>query len=290
VPAQIASTEPAAVRTLKLQTGARPLHPPRLYRANGTDAALTASAPVRNPGEGELRLLATFIPSTVNVWGIATLPGYDAAIPAQLNELWERGRQNRLATLQLLGASYAVLPANVALHDERSKADLHALFEPVPGARLFPIDHGLPPVYVVNQAEPLPDPQALNRIFEPSVLAGETAWLEPNATAVGGGDGKAGNCTLEVYVASHLQAHCHADRPGYAIFTEQYDPGWSATVDGQMTGIVRANLVMRAVPLSAGDHVIRLDYHAPGIQFGLSVTLVALFGLLGLAWTGKSKS
>jgi hypothetical protein len=291
VPAQIASQEPDAVRTLDLQTGARrQLHPPRLYRAGGTDAALAASAPVSNPGEGELRLLATFIPSTVNVWGIATIPGYDAAIPAQLNELWERGQQNRLATLQLLGASYAVLPANVSLHDERSKADLHPLFDPAPGARLFRIDRGLPPVYVVSHAEPLPDTQTLNRIFEPSVLAGEAAWLAPDATAIVGGDGKAGTCALDAYVADHLQARCHADRPGYALFTEQYDPGWTATVDGQVTTIVRANLVMRAVPLSAGDHVIQLDYHAPGLRLGLGVTLAALFGLLGLAWTGKSKS
>jgi len=290
VPAGIASDEPDAVRTLNLQMSPRPIHPPRLYRASGTDAALAANAPVRNPGEGELRLLATFIPSTVNVWGIATIPGYDAAIPAQLNELWERGQQNRLATLQLLGASYAVLPATVSLHDARSKADLHPLFDPIPGARLFRIDHSLPPVYVVSQAEPLPDPQTLSRLFEPSVLAAETAWLAPDATALAGGSGKAGSCTLEVYAATRLRARCHVDRSSYAIFTEQYDPGWTARVDGKATGIVRANLVMRAVPLSAGDHVLQLDYHAPGFRLGLSVTLVALFGLMGLAWAGKSQA
>jgi hypothetical protein len=294
IPAQIASNQPDAVRTLNLQMGARPLHPPRLYRASGTDAALAATAPVRNPGEGELRLLATFIPSTVNVWGIATLPGYDAAIPAQLNELWTRGQQNRLAALQLLGANYAVLPANVPLHDERAKADLHPLFDPVPGARVFRIDRHLPPVYVVSHAEPLPDTQTLSRIFEPSVLAAETAWLAPDATAIVGDEGKdkesSGSCSLETYAAAHLQARCHADRPGYAVFTEQYDPGWTATVDGRATGIVRANLVMRAVPLPAGDHVIHLDYHAPGLRLGLSVTLAALLGLAGLAWAGKSES
>jgi hypothetical protein len=285
VPAQIASHEPDAVRRLNLQIGTPPLHPPRLYRAVGTDAALAANAPVHNPREGELRLLATFIPSTVNVWGIATLPGYDAAIPTQLTELWQRGRQNRLAALQLFGANYAVLPAGVSLHDERSKADLHPLFEPAPGARVFRIDHSLPPVYLVSHAEPLPDTETLNRIFEPSVLTAETAWLAPDAAATFGDEGSPGSCALEAYATAHLQARCHVERAGYAVFTEQYDPGWSATVDGTVTGIVRANLVMRAVPLSAGDHVIQLDYRAPGLQPGAAVSLAAFLVLMGLAWS-----
>jgi hypothetical protein len=167
---------------------------------------------------------------------------------------------------------------------------LHPLFDPIPGARVFRIEHRLPAVYVVGHAEPLPDTQALNRIFEPSVLAAGTAWLAPDATASIGDAGKAGSCALEAYATTHLQARCHADRPGYAIFTEQYDPGWTATVDGKVTGIVRANLVMRAVPLSTGDHVIHLDYRAPGLKLGLSVTLAALLGLAGLAWAGKSEA
>lgn len=291
VPAQIARHEPDAVRVLNLQIGARPLHPPRLYRASGTDAALAVNAPVHNPGEGELRLLATFIPSTVNVWGIATLPGYDAAIPTQLSELWQRGQQNRLAALQLLGANYAVLPARVLLPDERSKADLHPLFDPVPGARVFRIDHSLPPVYLVSHAAPLPDTEALSRIFEPSVLAAKTAWLAPDATGIVGDDeGSVGSCALEAYATADLQARCHVDRPGYAVFTEQYDPGWTARVDGKVTGIVRANLVMRAVPLSAGDHVIQLHYRAPGLPLGVAVSLAAILGVIGLAWTRKSQA
>jgi hypothetical protein len=290
VPAQIASREPDAVRTLKLHTGARPLRPPRLYRASGTDAALAATAPVRNPGEGELRLLATFIPSTVNVWGIATLPGYDAAIPAALNELWQRGRQNRLATLQLLGASYAVLPARVSPHDEHSKADLHPLFDPIPGARVFAIDHSLPAVYWVGHAEPLPDTEAFGRLFEPSILTGHTAWLAPDAPGAVGNDGQAGSCELQAYAPAHLQARCRSDRAGYAVFTEQYDPGWIATVDGKRTRIVRANLVMRAVPLPAGDHVIELAYRAPGLRLGVAVSLAALLGLVGLAWAGRARA
>lgn len=287
VPASLASQVPNAVRQLGARSDGEPLRPPRLYRASATDAALAASGPISNPGEGELRLLATFVPSTVNVWGIATLPGYDAAIPAQLSQIWDRGRQNRIAALQLLSADYVVVPANASFSDEHAKANLEPLFDPLPTIRVYRVGHRLAPVYLVGHAEPSTDEQALNRIFEPSIVSGESAWLAPEASALTETPGQVGSCTLEAYSALRLRARCRAARSAYAIFTEQYDRGWKASVDGTSTPIARANLVMRAVPLSAGDHVIELEYHAPGIIPGLAATLAALIALLGLTWFGR---
>jgi len=50
--------------------------------------------------------------------------------------------------------------------------------------------------------------------------------------------------------------------PTLAAFVEQYDPGWSALVDGKAAPLLRANLLMRAVPLPAGSHRIELQYRA----------------------------
>jgi uncharacterized membrane protein YfhO len=47
---------------------------------------------------------------------------------------------------------------------------------------------------------------------------------------------------------------------------------------------------MRAVPLSAGDHVIQLHYRAPGLPLGVAVSLAAILGLIGLAWARKSQA
>jgi hypothetical protein len=101
VPSTVATTLPASVRLVQTDYGAHP-EPPRIYRSPATDGAIAHGFAVSNAAEGERRLLATLIPNTVNVWGIATLPGYDAAIPAQLDRLWDAGQRDRLASLRLL--------------------------------------------------------------------------------------------------------------------------------------------------------------------------------------------
>jgi uncharacterized membrane protein YfhO len=62
-----------------------------------------------------------------------------------------------------------------------------------------------------------------------------------------------------------------------------YDPGWSAKIDGQSTPIYRANYTFSAVPVSPGDHEVILTYSPRGLFAGLVTSLVTLLFYLGLA-------
>jgi len=70
--------------------------------------------------------------------------------------------------------------------------------------------------------------------------------------------------------------------PTVAVLVEQYAPGWTALVDGKPAPILRANLLLRAVPLSAGSHRIELDYQTPGLRLAIFLSVVGLLAMVGV--------
>jgi hypothetical protein len=289
VPRALASVTPASATWIKADHGAH-VEPPRIYRSLSLDTVLNRRAAVTNAADGELRLLATLTPNTANVWGVATLPGYDAAVPQRLNDLWEEGRGNsarRLSVLRLFGADYVVLPDRG--DGSGTIAGVEPFADPLLGARLYRVKDSLPTVFVVGRGEGVSDHEGMARILDPTVVAGEMALLPTGTAPLDGETGRAGDCTMLDYGARRLKARCRVTREALAVFVEQYDPGWRADIDGKPAEVLRANLIMRAVRLPVGEHVITLEYHAPGFTAGLVVSLFGLACLLGLIATRERR-
>jgi Predicted membrane protein len=284
VPRALAADQPAAAQMV-LADHAGHAEPPRLFRSETVTSTVMKWTEASNQAQGESRLLQTLVPNTANAWGIAMVPGYDAAIPSRLESAWAAGQTDRLAALRLLGVDYSVLP----LRDPRAPSDqrtgLQPLVDPLPGARLYRVSGSLPRVFLAAHAEIVPDSIALARLFEPAVVAGESVWLAPDANAreLPATPGRAGNCRLDSFSNLRLQAQCAGGQPGLAVFNEQYDQGWSATLDDQPAPVLRANLNVRAIALAPGAHHIIMQYSPPGLRAGAAVTLVSLLSLLGLA-------
>ena len=68
------------------------------------------------------------------------------------------------------------------------------------------------------------------------------------------------------------------------IVSENYYPGWTATVDGKPATIGRADMTLIGVELPAGAQKIELRFDSPPYESGKKVTLVAM--LLAAAWWG----
>jgi hypothetical protein len=258
--------------------------PPRIYRAHATSDSVNRYLPTTSNPEIEFKLAQTLITNTANAWGIATLPGYDAAIPALLDDVWDKGRETGTAALRLLGAEYAILPVARPEAPPSVRPGLLPLLDPLPGARLFQVVPTLPRVFWARRAEVLSDQAALARLFEPEVVAGETVWLAPEGhpAPLAQAPGRAGTCDLELYANHRLVAQCSGSERGIVVFVEQYGRGWRATVDGTEVPIARANLIMRALPLEPGSHRIELHYRTPGLAAGLALGGLCALVLLGL--------
>ena len=262
--------------------------PVRIYRSNQTGEALLKRVPASSNVDFESRLVQTLVTNTVNAWGIATLPGYDAAIPALMGKVWQAGLDFGQSALRLLAADYVVLPVANPAGPTDDRPGLEPVLDPLPGARLYHVPGALPRVFLARHTEVLADPQALARLYQSEVVAGESAWLAPegNPPVLAQAPGRAGRCSLELYDNNKLVAVCTASERGVAVFVEQYDRGWHATVDGRATPILRANLIMRALPLEPGSHRIVLEYHTPGLVAGgvlsaISLLVLGIFSLPG---------
>jgi Bacterial membrane protein YfhO len=283
-PRQLATTVPAAAQAVVLDHRARSdtLAAPRVYRADRTETNLRRFAQARSPVEAERHSLQTLIPNVVTTFGIATLPGYDAAIPALLPHLWLAGQKTGQSVLRLLGIGYAILPIDDPGDGVEHRTGIEPLLTPVPGARLYRVPDALPRVYLAGSADVLADDAALPRLFEPEVVAGGRVLLAPGGQPLAGEPRRAGSCALVSFANTRIVARCRAERPAVAVFIEQHDLGWRAEVDGAAVALLRANLLMRAVPLPAGEHTVRLTYTPPGLVAGamLSVTSVLLLAAL----------
>jgi hypothetical protein len=283
-PRQLASDPPPAAR-LALERRSQPKVPPRLYRSNLTDDAVKKWVPASSNAEGEFRLTRTLVTNTANAWGIATLPGYDAAIPALADRVWEAGLAVGQSALRLLGADYAILPVDDPAATKNDRPGLEPLMDPLPGARLYRVPGALPRVFLARHAQVLTDDEALQRLHEPDIVAGNSVWLAPvgEAWVSSASPGRAGTCALESYGNNRVVALCTAQERGLAVFVEQYDRGWHATLDSQPARLLRANLIMRALPIEAGAHRIVLEFHTPGLGAGAAISVLSLL-LLGAFW------
>jgi uncharacterized membrane protein YfhO len=69
----------------------------------------------------------------------------------------------------------------------------------------------------------------------------------------------------------------------YLVLSIPWSKGWSAKVDGNSAGILRANTMFMALPLAAGNHAIELDYCTPGIKLGALLSAIG-FAMLICLW------
>jgi hypothetical protein len=283
--------EPEAARAVLADARARGhLAPPRVYRAPDVDRAIESALPPTTVAQVQRNLVSTLIDNHAGSFGVGCVPGYDAATPAALTALWQGGLRAGLDLLRLTGTEYVVLPKGM-----KPRPDLDPLLDPAPGVRLFHVEGALPRVYLSQASAPMPDAQALSAVFAPKVVAGDEVILAaspappPTVTPGEPNSGSLGQCQLRAFSHARVEAECEAHSAALAVFLEQYDEGWSATVDGQRTPVLRANLVMRAVPLAKGRHRIVLRFSPAGLALGVCLSIAGIVAFIAFVLLGRRR-
>ncbi len=81
---------------------------------------------------------------------------------------------------------------------------------------------------------------------------------------------------LDEYAANALSYHYRAANKGLAVFSEIYYPkGWNAYVDGRITPHFRADYVLRAMVLPAGEHTVRFRFEPVVFSLGEKISLAS---------------
>jgi hypothetical protein len=100
----------------------------------------------------------------------------------------------------------------------------------------------------------------------------------------------AGQAVVRRLSANHLDVEVQEQPEGsYLLLSEVDFPGWRADVDGEERPIQRADYALRAVPLRASDHVVRLSYEPGSLRLGALVSLLAAIVGGALWWRAGAR-
>ncbi len=90
--------------------------------------------------------------------------------------------------------------------------------------------------------------------------------------------------TILSYTPNEIQVKTQSDAPQLLYLSDNFYPGWYASVDGKDSPIYRANYTFRAVALPAGEHQVRMSYAPLSFSLGLVTSLISAVlatGVLG---------
>ncbi|MSQ14258.1 MAG: hypothetical protein EXR50_00115 [Dehalococcoidia bacterium] len=84
--------------------------------------------------------------------------------------------------------------------------------------------------------------------------------------------------TVEVmeYKPGKVSVKVSASEDTILVFSESYYPGWSATIDGSETEVLRANQLFQTAHVPMGQHTVEFEYKSKLLEAGLLVTLGGL--------------
>ncbi len=81
---------------------------------------------------------------------------------------------------------------------------------------------------------------------------------------------------LTEYKPDYLSYESNANRERLAVFSEiYYEKGWNAYVDGKLTPHIRADYVLRAMPVPAGNHKIEFKFEPRTYYLGQKISLMS---------------
>ena len=243
-------------------------------------------------------------------WNIPSADCYAAIAPRWYVDLW--GDHNRELSLMafLTGLDttrHVVKIAPVLPNVLRGFGVTHLLSpQPIEGAPLALVAQ-LPDAYayridrasrvrIVGAAEYVAnDSAAVRRLVDPSFDPDRAVILDdvppPEGAVSSDSEGPAGRAAIVEEDATHITLDADATRDGYLVLADTFYPGWSVQIDGVPAPMYRANLAIRAVPVTRGHHHVRFDYEMPGFVRGAQVSLLGFSALLvwiaGAAYAGR---
>ena len=101
---------------------------------------------------------------------------------------------------------------------------------------------------------------------------------------------------LTKYQPNELEFKTQSKTPQLAVFSEIYYPkGWKMLIDGNEVPYIKANYLLRAVHVPAGNHVVKMVFEPAVIAKGKLISMIAfglflLLSLGGIFWLYKNRN
>jgi hypothetical protein len=152
-----------------------------------------------------------------------------------------------------------------------------------PDMLIFENTVALPRAYAVPHSIVLDNEQdILTRLQSPDFDPRQTVILEESGPIKEAADGFAFDSSrvkITRYEPNQVVIEAALPEPGWVVLTDLNYPGWTAEVDGQRVRLYQANYLFRAVPLSAGQHIIIFRFRPSSVTWGFAISLTTLLAL-----------
>jgi hypothetical protein len=222
--------------------------------------------------------------------GLQSIQGYNAVHIARYDEYIEalNGRPQGYhdtdvvphgldsPLLDLLNVRYVVVPA-VAQPDQsvlRELKDAHPTVYSDDRVEVLENRNALPRAWIVHSAKQVPQPETLRLLRSGAVNPKRTALLEqPPPDLIRPDDTSADRAVVSTYEADRIRLKTATGASGLLMLSEVYYPAWKAYVDGERVPLYRADHLLRAIPVPAGEHAVELRYESWTLRFGMAISL-----------------
>jgi len=77
------------------------------------------------------------------------------------------------------------------------------------------------------------------------------------------------------YGPNRIDLSVSTDKAGFLVLSDNYHPGWKAEIDGETVKILRANYIMRAIPIKKGSHSIMFSFKPGALRAGICISTFA---------------
>lgn len=208
-------------------------------------------------------------------WGVATVGGMHAAKPRLFQDLMDTQALSSPRFWELLNVRYVTISR--PLGPDQVPPFLKSVYSG--SATVYENLLALPRATVVGAYAVLPDTgrAAIDSIKVGTHDPGGFTWLVKDP-GVKLGPVEGATARVEKYGLHDVQIAVRT--PGAAIvrLSDLWYPDWKVTVDGKPAEMLRADHLLRAVVVPAGDHRVAFTFASPSVRKGLAVSLVS-FGI-----------
>jgi hypothetical protein len=202
--------------------------------------------------------------------------------------------------LDLLNVRHIVVPADLTPKNPQS---LRELVRELPTVyedgtvRILENREALPRAWIVHSARQADPEEALELLGSDAVDPRETALVEGTPPDLAEpDDASEDRASVTGYEAGRIRLETSTGAAGLLVLSEPYYPAWKAYVDGERVPLYRADYLLRAVPVPAGEHRVELRYESWTLRLGTAISLLTGLVLAAVVllqirdrWTGPKR-
>ncbi|HKQ58841.1 MAG TPA: YfhO family protein [Candidatus Eisenbacteria bacterium] len=217
-------------------------------------------------------------------FAIASVGGAHAAKPKLIQDYLEKPALAvnphwlRLLNVRFLVTRQAVDSAQVAA---AGLPGMRPVFQGS-GGTVLEMPDWLPRATVVGQSRVVSPARAiLDSVAAGSADASRVTYLEQDqGLALGPVEGA--KATIARYRLNDVSVDVETPAPGLLRLADLWYPDWTATVDGKPERILKADYLLRAVPVPAGRHRVEFRFQSAAMRTGLMLSIASLAATLAL--------